>query len=69
MLISLYPFTSMSDTVTVTVAQGVLKGKKVKCYNGDNYFSFQGIPYAKPPTESLRFKVSKHAESMFLIKN
>jgi len=47
----------MSDTVTVTVAQGELRGKKVTAMNGATYFSFQGIPYCKAPVGPLRFKV------------
>jgi carboxylesterase type B len=47
----------MTDTVTVTVAQGELRGKKVTAKNGPTYFSFQGIPYCKAPVGPLRFKV------------
>lgn len=37
--------------------QGQLRGKIVN--NADcTYYSFQGIPYAKPPLAELRFKVS-----------
>ncbi|KAJ9585421.1 hypothetical protein L9F63_002783 [Diploptera punctata] len=44
------------DTVTATVAEGQLRGKVAKTVNGVTYYSFQGIPYAKPPTGKLRFK-------------
>lgn len=47
----------------VTVEQGQLQGKIVDDYFGGKYYSFQGIPYAKPPIGKLRFKVfdtSKH---------
>jgi len=47
----------MTDTVTVTVAQGELRGKKVTVKNGVTYFSFQGILYCKAPVGPLRFKV------------
>ncbi|KAJ9600064.1 hypothetical protein L9F63_009645, partial [Diploptera punctata] len=41
----------------VTVAEGSLRGKKVQSSINDvKYYSFQGIPYAKPPTGPLRFK-------------
>jgi len=47
----------MPDTVTVTVAQGELRGKKVTSKTGATYFSFQGIPYCQTPVGPLRFKV------------
>jgi carboxylesterase type B len=47
----------MAETVIVVVAQGDLRGKKVITKNGATYYSFQGIPYAKPPVGALRFKV------------
>lgn len=48
----------MPETVTVSVAQGDLKGRRATTKSGLQYYSFQGIPYAKPPKGSLRFKVS-----------
>lgn len=42
---------------TVTVQQGVLLGKLIENIHGEKIFSFQGIPYAKPPLGKLRFKV------------
>lgn len=42
----------------VSTHAGCLKGKKAKDRNGGTYFSFQGIPYAKPPLGPLRFKVN-----------
>lgn len=44
---------------TVIIEQGKLRGKICKDYNGRPFYSFQGIPYAKPPVGDLRFKVSK----------
>nr|CAD7392582.1 unnamed protein product [Timema cristinae] len=44
------------ETVTVNVAQGALRGRKVISRPGTPYYSFQGIPYAKPPVGSRRFK-------------
>jgi hypothetical protein len=49
---------NMNSTTVVTTKQGKLRGKKVMTANGVAYFSFQGIPYAKPPIGALRFKVS-----------
>lgn len=41
----------------VTVVQGKLKGKTAVDHRGGQYYSFQGIPYAKAPVGTLRFKV------------
>ncbi|XP_068084828.1 juvenile hormone esterase [Anabrus simplex] len=41
---------------TITLPQGTLKGKKVTPENLSPYYSFLGIPYAKPPLGNLRFK-------------
>lgn len=43
----------------VKVNEGVLEGRKSSTENGFEYHSFQGIPYAKPPINELRFKVIK----------
>ncbi|PNF42097.1 hypothetical protein B7P43_G10290 [Cryptotermes secundus] len=40
----------------VFVAQGWLRGKAVTTESGETYYSFQGIPYAKPPVGPLRFQ-------------
>lgn len=48
----------------VTVEQGKLRGKTGMDYDGRNYYSFQGIPYAKPPLGKLRFKVGQLACSI-----
>ena len=48
----------MGETVIVRVAQGSLRGQKVKTEGGATYYSFHAIPYAKPPVGTLRFKVS-----------
>uniref|UniRef100_A0A0K8TV77 Carboxylesterase n=1 Tax=Epiphyas postvittana TaxID=65032 RepID=A0A0K8TV77_EPIPO len=41
--------------VQVDVAQGTLQGKLCS-YKGKTYYSFEGIPYAKPPVGKLRFR-------------
>ncbi|CAB3246688.1 unnamed protein product [Arctia plantaginis] len=44
------------EDVQVTVEQGTLNGEIVTSVIGENYYSFKGIPYAKPPVGALRFK-------------
>lgn len=44
----------------VEVKQGQLEGQiKESILSGKEYYSFLGIPYAKPPVGELRFQVSK----------
>lgn len=47
-----------TEEILVTIPQGVLRGKKEVSPYDDIYYSFQKIPYAKPPVGELRFKVS-----------
>nr|CAD7568084.1 unnamed protein product [Timema californicum] len=44
------------ETVKVRISQGELQGKKVSSKARGVFYSFQGIPYAKPPVGPLRFK-------------
>ncbi|XP_046991136.1 esterase FE4-like isoform X2 [Schistocerca americana] len=46
----------MNEFVTVKTSEGILRGKSAKTSSGIMYYSFQGIPYAKPPVGPLRFK-------------
>lgn len=50
----------MTDSsVIVEIEQGKLKGILQKSVlNGNEYCSFLGIPFAKPPVGNLRFQVS-----------
>lgn len=41
---------------------GHLKGVKRKSLYDDEYYSFEGIPFAKPPVGELRFKAPQAAE-------
>nr|CAD7404169.1 unnamed protein product [Timema cristinae] len=59
----------MEDTVTVKLSQGVLRGRKVASLSGTGYYSFQGVPYAKPPVGPLRFKHNATTESRWYKKN
>ncbi|XP_013176488.1 PREDICTED: juvenile hormone esterase-like isoform X1 [Papilio xuthus] len=52
----------MSEAPIVRVAQGALQGRIANAPSGKAYYSFQGIPYAKPPLGSLRFKAPQPPE-------
>uniref|UniRef100_A0A1Y1LSP7 Carboxylic ester hydrolase n=1 Tax=Photinus pyralis TaxID=7054 RepID=A0A1Y1LSP7_PHOPY len=45
----------MEDPIVV-IKSGKLRGKVEIDYCGGKYYSFRGIPYAKPPIGNLRFK-------------
>ncbi|XP_068622348.1 esterase FE4-like [Battus philenor] len=47
----------------VTVSQGTLKGKICATPCSKKYYSFEGIPYAKPPVGRLRFKCPQEPEN------
>ncbi|KAF5299075.1 hypothetical protein FQR65_LT09433 [Abscondita terminalis] len=53
----------------VLVKNGKIGGKIAKDYYGDNYYSFQGIPYAKPPVGPLRFKAPLPADNWEGVKD
>nr|CAD7464510.1 unnamed protein product [Timema tahoe] len=44
------------ESVKVRISEGELQGKKVPSKAGGVFYSFLGIPYAKPPVGILRFK-------------
>lgn len=48
-----------TEQPVVRIAEGLLRGEKLESVRGVSYYSFKGIPYAKPPVGDLRFKVSK----------
>lgn len=48
-----------SATIRVRTEYGDVEGITAKSIFGKrNYYSFKGIPYAKPPIDDLRFKVN-----------
>nr|CAD7207111.1 unnamed protein product [Timema douglasi] len=53
------------DTVKVRISEGELQGKKVSSKARGVFYSFQGIPYAKPPVGPLRFKLEEFVLSLF----
>lgn len=44
------------DDVIVQISPGKIRGLKQELPNGESYFRFSGVPYAKPPVGNLRFK-------------
>ncbi|XP_066991133.2 esterase FE4 [Anabrus simplex] len=53
----------MVVTVTVDVVQGTLRGKETtSSVTGKTFYSFCGVPFAKPPIGPLRFKDAKPPE-------
>nr|CAD7441504.1 unnamed protein product [Timema bartmani] len=49
-------FGNGSQEPQVEVSHGLLQGKTMVSFEGKIFSAFQGIPYAKPPTKSLRFE-------------
>jgi carboxylesterase type B len=47
------------SSLKVTVKQGILRGYRLNSLKGRDILAFQGIPYAKPPVEDLRFRVGR----------
>uniref|UniRef100_A0A8W7P0T7 Carboxylic ester hydrolase n=1 Tax=Anopheles coluzzii TaxID=1518534 RepID=A0A8W7P0T7_ANOCL len=45
-----------ADAVELDVVAGKIVGRRKPLPNGSEYYSYQGIPYAKPPVGELRFK-------------
>lgn len=54
-------FVSSDETIEVVLNQGVLSGTVNKTFwSEQDYYSFQGIPFAEPPVGGLRFQVLTH---------
>lgn len=49
----------IDSSTVVEIEQGKLAGTVLTSRNGDRFYAFHSIPYAKPPIESLRFKVKR----------
>lgn len=49
---------NIENDVVVDTVNGKVRGSIDLSISGDEYFSFKGIPYAKPPVGELRFEVS-----------
>nr|CAD7415844.1 unnamed protein product [Timema cristinae] len=49
--------TGVQAPVTVVTKQGTLRGDtQTSKYSDNTFYSFKGVPYAKPPLGDLRFK-------------
>ncbi|KAI8424453.1 hypothetical protein MSG28_002938 [Choristoneura fumiferana] len=55
-------------SVQVDIVQGTLEGKLCS-YKGKAYYSFEGIPYAKPPIGKLRFREPQEPVSWIGIRD
>ncbi|XP_058799348.1 neuroligin-1-like [Phymastichus coffea] len=59
---SLRVHTSIMDELVVETRAGKVQGAKQISSRGNEFYSFKGIPYAKPPTGKLRFQDPKPME-------
>lgn len=50
---------SLEVSPIIEYEQGTVVGRFDTDRMGKQFYSFQGIPYAKPPVANLRFKVRK----------
>lgn len=46
---------------TIETKSGKIRGKlNQTLFENTNFYSFRGVPFAKPPINTRRFKVNKH---------
>ena len=55
------------DDLLVETSYGKLQGLRSRDIEDNEFFSFKGIPYAKPPVGDLRFEVSFNDNNAYLI--
>lgn len=55
----------MNSTTIVATNYGLVQGVATLSLLNDVFFKFMGIPYAKPPVDALRFKVSVYNSFSF----
>lgn len=58
-----------SETKVVKTIYGQIKGVKRHSVYDDQYFAFEGVPFAKPPLGELRFKAPQPIEPWTDIKD
>lgn len=56
---------NICSCVIVQTQHGPVEGRTRMSDLGRTYFSFMGIPYAKPPEGALKFRVRKFCENLF----
>lgn len=56
--LNIFSLILLTESTIVQTQYGPVEGRIRTTENGISYHSFQGIPYATPLTESLRFRVS-----------
>lgn len=61
-----FHFHKMSESNVVKTNYGPVRGLLRKSVVGEEYLSFRGIPYGKPPIGELRFRVSDSNQSNYL---
>ncbi|XP_073820388.1 uncharacterized protein [Musca autumnalis] len=59
----------MNESYIIKLPVGQLKGTARTTIYDDNYYSFEGIPYGKPPVGELRFKAPLAAEPWTGVKD
>lgn len=57
-----------NDKVIADTIYGKVKGVKWRSIYGNNYYSFEGIPFAKPPVGELRFKAPVEPDNWTEVK-
>lgn len=60
----LFGFTLIRGDNVVEISQGKLRGSTLKSRDGRDFEAFQGIPYAEPPINELRFMVNRNLALM-----
>lgn len=53
----------------IALPLGVIKGQHCQTVYAHDYYSFEGIPYAKPPLGELRFKAPQPIEPWSGVKD
>lgn len=48
---------ALAESVTISIQDGDVLGSIKTTETGTQYHNFQGIPYARPPIEGLKFRV------------
>lgn len=58
-----------NEKTIVSTIYGPVKGVKRKSIYGDSYYSFEKIPFAKPPVGELRYKAPQPPEPWIEVKS